>query len=147
MTNKENEILDSALKQFGLEKQIIKCVEELSELQKELCKQLWGQGNLENIKEEIADVEIMIEQVKKGLDIGFYELEAVRVRKLNRLSKKLVKLQQKDELSKAEIERKCQQCSFTVMTDAEIQALGGEDPCDTCHNLSNWKPKEESIVG
>jgi hypothetical protein len=56
-----NEICEIALKKFGVEKQMIKCVEELSELQKEICKQALGQGNKDNLIEEIADVEIMIE--------------------------------------------------------------------------------------
>jgi len=68
---------------------MIKCVEELSELQKELCKMALGQGNLENTIEEIADVEIMIEQMKIGLDIDFYELNAVKSKKLCRLSERL----------------------------------------------------------
>lgn len=82
-------VSDKALNHFGVEKQIIKCIEELSELQKELCKQFIGQGNHENIVEEIADVEIMLEQMKIGLDIGFYELNAAKSLKLHRLSERL----------------------------------------------------------
>ena len=39
-------------------KQVIVAIEELSELQKELCKSLRGDTNYDNIIEEIADVEI-----------------------------------------------------------------------------------------
>ena len=39
-------------------------MEEMSELQKELCKDLRGRGSFEHIAEEIADVEIMLEQMK-----------------------------------------------------------------------------------
>lgn len=54
----------------GAEKQIIKAVEELAELQKELCKYLLYNKEkdsfsiLTNICEEVADVEIMLEQLK-----------------------------------------------------------------------------------
>ena len=55
-----------ALEKFGEEKQIIMCLEEMSELQKELCKILRYEGAFKNrneIAEEIADVLIMLEQV------------------------------------------------------------------------------------
>ena len=38
--------------------------EEMAELQKELCKAARGKDNREQIAEEIADVEIMLEQMK-----------------------------------------------------------------------------------
>jgi len=83
------EIYERILKTFGLEKQMIKCIEELSELQKELCKYSLGQGNLEHITEEIADVEIMLEQMKRGLGISFYCVDKVKSKKLSRLNDKL----------------------------------------------------------
>ena len=49
---------------FGCDHQIIVGIEELAELQKELTKQLRGNGNINHIISEIADVEIMIEQLK-----------------------------------------------------------------------------------
>ena len=41
-----------------------------------------------------------------------------------------------------ELDLKCRQCKYTVMTDQELKKLG-YDPCDTCNNLSNWEPKED----
>ena len=38
-------------------------------------------------------------------------------------------------------ETKCRQCLYSVITDDELIELG-TDPCDSCHNLCNWKPKE-----
>lgn len=49
---------------FGEEKQTVVAIEELSELQKELCKAIRGKGNLGHIIEEIADVYIMLEDIK-----------------------------------------------------------------------------------
>lgn len=49
---------------YGKEAQIIVAIEELSELQKELTKWLRGKGSIEHIAEEIADVNIMIQQLE-----------------------------------------------------------------------------------
>lgn len=49
---------------FGKEAQIIVAIEELAELQKELTKWLRDKGHICNIAEEIADVQIMLEQLK-----------------------------------------------------------------------------------
>lgn len=140
----EVDVYHRALKQYGLHNQVIKCIEELSELQKELCKQLWGQGNRENIVEEIADVKIMLEQMRIGIGIGFIELETARDEKLARLNKRLDQSRVKEEDAKTEFEKKCQQCRYYSMAGDELQVLGGEDPCETCKNLSNWKPKEDA---
>lgn len=49
---------------YGCYKQTIKAIEEMSELQKELCKDILHKGKKENITEEMADVEIMLNQLK-----------------------------------------------------------------------------------
>ena len=56
--------LDRIIKYFGKNKQCIVALEELSELQKEICKHLRGYDNRHAVAEEIADVEIMLEQLK-----------------------------------------------------------------------------------
>ena len=60
----ETEVLRRALDTYGSVMQIVVTMEEMSELQKELCKDLRGRGSIEHIAEEIADVEIMLEQMK-----------------------------------------------------------------------------------
>lgn len=52
-----------ALEKWGTA-QIIIAFEEMAELQKELSKYLRGRENTTEIAEEIADVEIMLEQMK-----------------------------------------------------------------------------------
>lgn len=52
-----------AVKTFGKESQMKMAIEEMSELTKELCKNFRGAGNTDAIAEEIADVEIMLEQM------------------------------------------------------------------------------------
>jgi len=38
-------------------------------------------------------------------------------------------------------EAKCRSCLYSFMTEEALAELGS-DPCETCHNLCNWKPKE-----
>lgn len=57
------EIYRKAVETYGDRLQLIVANEELSELSKELCKWLRGNGDIEHIAEEFADVEIMLSQV------------------------------------------------------------------------------------
>lgn len=57
------EICRRALEAFGEEAQMVMAIEEMSELTKELCKHRRGRDNVEAIAEEIADVEIMLQQM------------------------------------------------------------------------------------
>ena len=56
-------VLEKAIETFGPEHQQLVAIEEMSELQKELCKRYRGFENHEHIAEEIADVEIVLEQL------------------------------------------------------------------------------------
>lgn len=53
----------AALDKWGARMQTVVAIEELSELQKELCKSIRGDGLTSHIAEEIADVSIMLEQM------------------------------------------------------------------------------------
>ena len=66
---RENETYCAALRCFGVRNQTVVAIEEMSELQKELCKMLRGQANAEHIAEEIADVEIMLAQMIEALQL------------------------------------------------------------------------------
>ena len=44
-------------------------IEEMSEVQKEICKVLRGKGNRETLAEEIADAKIMLEQISQIFNI------------------------------------------------------------------------------
>lgn len=52
-----------ALYKYGAQMQETVCIEELSELQKALCKHIRGNESMTDISEEIADVQIMLEQM------------------------------------------------------------------------------------
>lgn len=64
MATTKEQLYASAIETFGEENQIHVALEELSELQKELCKDLRGSPNYTHIAEEIADAEIMLEQLR-----------------------------------------------------------------------------------
>lgn len=86
MTTQERSVLFRAIDTFGTESQFIKLLEEFSELQKEICKRYFGADNLDHMAEEIADVEIMLDQLK--LMTGTTErAEWYRDQKLKRLDK------------------------------------------------------------
>ncbi len=83
----EKEIYTQVLDKWE-DKQITMVFEEMAELQKELCKATRGQANILAIAEEIADVEIMLAQMK----IYFGIADAVsryKTYKLKRLEEKL----------------------------------------------------------
>ena len=69
--------------------QVVIAIEELSELQKELCKALRCKANFDNITEEIADVEIMLEQMKIYFGINEKEIEGMKKLKIKRTKERL----------------------------------------------------------
>lgn len=84
----EMEVLKDALYHFGINHQQTKCIEEMSELTKEICKNKDGQNNVDHIAEEIADVLITIDQMI--IYHGIYGLVAqYREQKLERLRHKV----------------------------------------------------------
>lgn len=84
----ESEVLQRALDTYGSRAQVVMVFEEMSELQKELCKYLRGKYSQANIAEEIADVEIMLEQMKM-LFCCTDDVRDVRRRKVERLKARL----------------------------------------------------------
>lgn len=64
-------------------------IEELSELNKEITKDLRGNGNKENIKEEIADVYIMLSQLIIIYEIDKDKIDEMIEYKINRTKERL----------------------------------------------------------
>ncbi len=58
------EIYRAAIQRWGIRAQIMMVYEEMAELQKELCKNGRGKNNRDQIADEVADVEIMLAQLK-----------------------------------------------------------------------------------
>lgn len=67
-------IFEKAVNKYGAENQVRKAVEELTELSVALLHSLDGRGDTENIREEMADVEIMLEQLHVIFGYGDYRL-------------------------------------------------------------------------
>lgn len=73
------------LQAFDWHSQIVMAIEEMSELTKELTKALRGYSRRGNVIEEIADVEIMLAQLKVVFSVANDELDKEKKRKLERL--------------------------------------------------------------
>lgn len=86
----ERQILGRAVSFYGSEIQRVVAIEELSELQKELCKSLRGQTDRQHIAEEIADVQIMLEQMMILYELH-YDVAAWRWKKVDRLRNRLAR--------------------------------------------------------
>lgn len=84
----ESAVLQRALDTYGSALQIVVTIEEMSELQKELCKYLRGKYSPASIAEEIADVEIMLEQMKM-LFCCADDVRSIRRRKVERLKERI----------------------------------------------------------
>ena len=77
-----------AVSTYGTESQLIVAIEELSELQKELTKQLRGDGDINHLSEEMADVYIVLGQL--GIIFGNNALmQNWKYKKLKRLERRL----------------------------------------------------------
>lgn len=68
--DERKQIYQAACEKYGIDSQIVIAIEEMSELTKEICKISRGQGNIESLAEEIADVTIMMEQLRVIYDIN-----------------------------------------------------------------------------
>ena len=94
MTDSEREILGLAIERYGAEAQTDMAIEEMSELTKALLKHRRAYKNFkavpgkyitENVLEEMADVQIMLDQ----LYMIFGEPIIMRNRKIERLKERL----------------------------------------------------------
>jgi NTP pyrophosphatase (non-canonical NTP hydrolase) len=77
-----------AIHKWGVPAQVNMVFEEIAELQKELCKVFRGKSDKNNIASEIADVEIMLDQLKVIFDIKG-EVGVSKAFKLERLEERL----------------------------------------------------------
>ncbi len=83
--NKLNEFLSYVIDRFTPVHQLDIAIEEMSELTKEICKYKRGFDNRENIIEEMADVFIMLRQLKLIFNITDKELHNAELAKIKRL--------------------------------------------------------------
>lgn len=86
------DILEKAIKHYGSKNQLAQSIEELAELIVAINKYTRYPNNIESkqhVTEEIADVLIMINQLKIIMDIKDYEIECYRKYKLERLERRI----------------------------------------------------------
>lgn len=100
----------------------IVAMEELSELQKEISKELRGQGDRDGILEELADVMIVCGNIMNLQKITDAELRAATAVKLDRILSKLVEKENGNE-------GKCK-----VDSDCPHRGVG----CGSCGNSSRY---------
>ena len=81
-----SEIYKKLREQNGDTAQLVVAIEELSELTKEITKCLRNKGNIDHLAEEVADVEIVVDQVKQIFNVQ-KKVELKRLFKLQRLEK------------------------------------------------------------
>lgn len=87
-TNQINVMID-ALEYYGNEPQVDVAIEEMSELIKELLKKRRGKENRSMIADEMADVYIMLEQLKFIFGINENELKVNAEFKIQRLKNRI----------------------------------------------------------
>lgn len=85
----DKEILNQAIETYGYDLQINQLVEEIAELLKEASKARRGLGNKSHLSKELADVYIMLEQLKIMENISDYEVQKMIDYKVKRLARRL----------------------------------------------------------
>lgn len=90
MTDMEKGVFQEALNTWGAEPQALCLLEEMAELQDALCKYKRGRRTVEDIAEEIADVGIMLDQMKLHFHIE-EKVKAQRAYKVERIKERLQK--------------------------------------------------------
>ena len=85
LCEEDRALLKNAIDLFGRDHQLLKAAEELGELSCALCRMMEEEGSRLHVAEEMADVEIMLEQLKMILH-NEDMVASFRRLKLNRLA-------------------------------------------------------------
>lgn len=86
------EILREALRRYGIHNQTLMLCEECGELiqaANKALRKIGEEGSLENLKEEIADVFVMIEQVRLYWGIQWTDINDIYCAKVKRLKERM----------------------------------------------------------
>ncbi len=84
MTPAQEKIIVDALETFGTERQVTKCIEECGELITALAKYREGCATIEDVWDELADVGIMLRQMRRVF--GQAGVECRTVQKMEKLA-------------------------------------------------------------
>lgn len=93
----KRKLYNKIINHFGKERQLFVVFEELSELQKAISKyeRENNEHNLNDIMEEIADVQIMIEQLYVIYQLSNKKVDLIKLEKLYKLKKWFLNIQEK----------------------------------------------------
>ena len=83
----KKDIYEAALRHWGIDAQLNVFIEECAELTAEICHYFRGRCTLTGLADEVADVEIMVEQLR--LIVGETIVNEIKERKLARLDRTL----------------------------------------------------------
>lgn len=100
-TSGQRSIMAKIISYYGHESQKMMLLEEMAELQKEICKDMRYDPDLDAITEEVADVLIMLEQIQMMYHISETRLHAITNEKLHRQLRRIE--DEKMELSDASV--------------------------------------------
>jgi hypothetical protein len=118
MKPENKKILHRAIATFGRSNQKMQTLEELMELQRAIFENVHrGTDNKKEIIEEVADVEIMLAQVKMIYDIDQKEIEKIQDYKVGRLDHTIDKYLAKQAANNEQVEK--QTPDFTALIDRE----------------------------
>jgi hypothetical protein len=110
------EIYKEAAETFGISNQLVVAMEELSEVQKELCKAMRGEADIYHIAEEVADATIMLEQVRQIFSIN-NEVCKIMDAKVSRLYQRV-----EDEKARRQSRRELIRKTFTKVFGTKKEA-------------------------
>ena len=84
------DFIKALIQKYGVETQVLVAVGEMSELQKALLKNInRNSKNLTEVKEEMVDVSIMLEQLRYIYKISNREFSTIKKNKIERTKKRL----------------------------------------------------------
>lgn len=86
----EKELL-KIINYYGLRNQLKKLSEEIYELQEAILMDDGGEDSYNHICEERADVEVLLQQIDKYFEINFNDIDAWRIKKINRTIERMYK--------------------------------------------------------
>lgn len=137
--------LETIIDNYGYEKQSRKAIEELGELIVAINKNIDDPGNkekFENLVEEIADVEIMLEQLKIIHDIEPNEILEVKKMKIERELQRIMKDNSFEEACKnfAESMNKVTEVAKGIKTNIISQSY---KECDSTDFILEEEAKDE----
>ena len=89
-TSEIAEKIEEIAEHYGIEAQLCQATEELAELIVAINKYR-RTGNIDNVIEEVADVEIMLSQLKYLLNISTSKIEEIKTNKIERQIERITK--------------------------------------------------------